>query len=129
MPAGLPSLTSVYILQLLWHQHCFMVYEFGLLSPIYSKKSGGILFSFFGDVLVVVRGSGFLVRTLSSQLLLQFKDDPFETLHGLRIRMFFFRILIFCHSFRMFYRNVFRGLIPQKSIGRMHPALETPPTV
>ena len=61
-----------------------------LLSPAFSKKSGGTLFSAFrsawcvvGSAWCVVRGSGFLVGTLSPQFLPQFVANPFETLQGL----------------------------------------------
>ena len=54
-----------------------------LLSPAFSKKSGGTLFSAFRSAWCVVRGSGFLVGTLSPQLLPQFLANPFETLQGL----------------------------------------------
>ena len=54
-----------------------------LLSPAFSKKSGGTLFSAFRSAWCVVRGSGFIVGTLSPQLLPQFLANPFETLQGL----------------------------------------------
>ena len=43
-----------------------------LLSSTFSKKMGGTLFLGFHYTYFVVRGSGFLVGTLSLQLLLQF---------------------------------------------------------
>ena len=57
--------------------------HFFLLPPAFSKKSGGTLFSAFRGAYCVVRGSGFLVGTLSPQLLPQFLANPFETLQGL----------------------------------------------
>ena len=58
-------------------------FNFILLSPAFSEKSGGTLFSAFRSAWRVVRGSGFLVGTLSPQLLPQFLANPFETLQGL----------------------------------------------
>ena len=57
--------------------------EDDFLSPAFSKKSGGTLFSAFRSAWCVVRGSGFLVGTLSPQLLPQVLANPFETLQGL----------------------------------------------
>ena len=47
-------------------------YTQGLLFPAFSKKSRGTLLSALCGALCVKRGSGFVVGTLSFQLLLQF---------------------------------------------------------
>ena len=44
----------------------------------FSKKNGGTLFSAFRGAWRVVRGSEFLVGTLSPWLLPQFLSNPFE---------------------------------------------------
>ena len=98
--------------------------------PPFRRKAEGHCFR-----LSVVRGSGFLVGTLSPQLLPQFLANPFETLQGLLRWSEFLHVVFseswnyFYHFFRIFNLDIFWALILQKCIGSRYLVPSTPPTV
>ena len=121
---------------------CLFLYDFYfkfLLNcpPPYRRKAEGHCFrlSIVRGAWCVVRGSGFLVGTLSPQLLPQFSANPFETLQGL-LRWSENLHVVFSESwnyflslFCIFNLDIFWALILQKCIGSRYLVPSTPPTV